>query len=46
MVPGTELIFSNYPLDTKVGGTAITPDGCAVIHTDPDSMDNYTEGNL
>lgn len=46
MVPGTELTFSNYSLDTKVGGTAITPDGCAAIHTDLDSMENYTEGYL
>lgn len=46
LVSGTEHIFSNFPLDTKVRGAAITPDGCAVIRLDLDSMENYTERDL
>lgn len=46
MAPGTELTFSIFPFGTKVGGTAFRPDGSTVTHTDLDSMENYTEGDL
>ncbi|KAJ7411143.1 hypothetical protein BTVI_50955 [Pitangus sulphuratus] len=46
LVKGIEYTFSKFADDTKLGGVADTPEGCAVIQWDLDRLKNWVDGNL
>ena len=43
---GMERTFSKFSGDTKLGGVADTPEGCAAIQRDLDRLEGRTERNL
>ena len=40
---GIESTLSKFADNTKLGGVADTPEGCAAIHQDLDKLANWTE---
>lgn len=43
---GTQHYLSTFADDTKLGGMAGMPDGCAIIQGDLDGLEQWTSGNL
>ncbi|KAK4816991.1 hypothetical protein QYF61_025911 [Mycteria americana] len=43
---GAECALSRFPYDTKLGGVAGTPEGCAAIQRVPDSLEKWADRNL
>ncbi|KAK4832996.1 hypothetical protein QYF61_027020 [Mycteria americana] len=43
---GMMYIFGKFVDDTKLGGMSDTPDGCATIQRDLDTLENWAERNL
>lgn len=46
MHEGIEHTFSKFADDPKLGGVPETPEGCAAIQNDPNSMENWAEVNV
>ncbi|KAK4830533.1 hypothetical protein QYF61_011671 [Mycteria americana] len=43
---GAERILSKFADDTKLGGVADTPEGCAAIQRDLNRLEKWADGNL